>query len=572
MLTEALKHHQNANLAKAKELYLEALQNSPDNHELLHLLGILHAQENDLTNAEQYIQKALELDPDNIFYLNSMGNIFKNSNKLTSAVKYYNKALKIEPNYAVAHNSIATILYAQNFFQQAEKHYQLALTINPEYADAHFNYALLLIKQNKKTEALTHLDSALKIEPDHPALHCKKAEILHHAATHHIRHPVLDTGSRSTHSVQHSKHAIDSAVKPQNDTEQLQNYELALYHYKEALKLDPLNTEIFHNIGAIFIEQGEPIAALKYFLRQLQIAPNFDAFYNIGVIYNYQDRFNDAIQYFKEALKLDPNHIATHINMAAIYLNVADFKKAEQHYIHIQKLQPDNTEINYILDAIHQNEAPKTAPQTYIKHLFDQYAPYYDEHLTKTLNYNVPQILRASIEPFLPAETSDSYTVLDLGCGTGLAGATMRKQATKLIGIDLSAKMIAIAKQKNIYDELHVADINDALAKYTDVDLIIAADTFVYLGDLDTLLTNIKQTLTPSGIFAFSVEKTYTYPYHLQQTARFAHSKKYIEKLADKLNLTILTCDNIKLRKEQSTIIEGYVFVINQSHSLKQTN
>lgn len=561
MLTEALKHHQNANLAKAKELYLEALQNSPDNHELLHLLGILHAQENDLANAEQYIQKALEIDPDNIFYLNSMGNIFKNSNKLTTAVKYYNKALKINPNYAVAHNSIATILYAQDFYQQAEKHYQLALTINPEYADAHFNYALLLVKQNKNTEALTHLDSALKIEPDHPALHCKKAEILH-AAIHHSRHPVLDTESRNTQSVQHSKHVLDSADKPLNDTEQPQNYELALYHYKEALKLDPLNTDIFHNIGAIYIDQGEPLAALKYFLRQLQITPNFDAFYNIGVIYNYQDRFNDAIQYFKEALKLDPNHIATHINMAAIYLNVADFKKAEQHYIHIQKLQPDNTEINYILDAIRQNEAPKTAPQTYIKHLFDQYAPYYDEHLTKTLGYNVPQILRATIEPYLPAEKSNGYTVLDLGCGTGLSGITLRKQATKLIGIDLSEKMIAIAKQKNIYDELQTADINDAIKNYTNIDLIIAADTFVYLGDLQKLLKNIKSALTSQGIFAFTVEKTYTYPYHLQQTARFAHSKKYIDELINELNFTLLSCTNIKLRKEQANIIEGYLFIL----------
>ncbi|MCK4870039.1 MAG: tRNA epoxyqueuosine(34) reductase QueG [Gammaproteobacteria bacterium] len=48
-------------------------------------------------------------------------------------------------------------------------------------------------------------------------------DTIHHN-THHptpnLRHPVLDTGSRSTRSVLYSKNIIDSAVKPRNDGEQ----------------------------------------------------------------------------------------------------------------------------------------------------------------------------------------------------------------------------------------------------------------------------------------------------------------------------------------------------------------
>ena len=45
-------------------------------------------------------------------------------------------------------------------------------------------------------------------------------------------------------------------------------------------------------------------------------------------------------------------------------------------------------------------------------------------------------------------------TMLDLGCGTGLAGEAFRPHVDWLEGVDLSPGMIAQARKKTIYDRL----------------------------------------------------------------------------------------------------------------------
>jgi predicted TPR repeat methyltransferase len=48
---------------------------------------------------------------------------------------------------------------------------------------------------------------------------------------------------------------------------------------------------------------------------------------------------------------------------------------------------------------------------------------------------------------------------LDLGCGTGLAGAAVRPFCDWLIGVDASPGMIAQARHKQIYNDLEVGEV-----------------------------------------------------------------------------------------------------------------
>jgi ubiquinone/menaquinone biosynthesis C-methylase UbiE len=41
-----------------------------------------------------------------------------------------------------------------------------------------------------------------------------------------------------------------------------------------------------------------------------------------------------------------------------------------------------------------------------------------------------------------------SQEILDLGCGTGLCGAWFTDYSARLVGVDLSPKMIEVAKKK----------------------------------------------------------------------------------------------------------------------------
>jgi predicted TPR repeat methyltransferase len=519
MLKTALKHHQVGEAEEAEKLYRQLLEQDPNNTDVLHLLGILLAQRGEFLAAQKFIEKAIKLEPNSPSFYNSLGNVQKNLGNLNKAVLCYQKALNIDPNYAVAHNSLANIFLQQKKLNKALEHYNKALKLQPNYADAHYNLALILLKQDKIKEALQHLDEVLHLEPDHSEAHNQKAQLLHQEGR------------------------LDQAI----------------YHYKECLKQDPVNIEAFHNLGIIFLERREPAVALKYFLRLLQLAPDFDTYYNLGVIYMDLGRTNDAIQYFNAALNKNPNHIATYINLGAIYLKAEDYIKAAEHYQRVLKLQPNNKEIAYILNAISQKQIPERAPKEYIQSLFDQYAPYFDKHLTEALDYKVPELLYKAVT----AETKKvELNILDLGCGTGLVGEKFRPIAKKLIGVDIAEKMIAVAKQKNIYDKLDIIDLYKALQKYHGLDLIIAADTFVYIGKLDKIFYASKNALSSNGLFAFTTEKTEKYPYELQKSARFAHHNKYITELAKKNNFRVLRSDNIILRKQKNKSVEGYLYIL----------
>src|SRR3954468_4496267 len=94
----------------------------------------------------------------------------------------------------------------------------------------------------------------------------------------------------------------------------------------------------------------------------------------------------------------------------------------------------------------------------YVRTLFDQYAPRFDRAL-EDLKYAAPDMLRDAV-----AQHGARFgTMLDLGCGTGLAGAAFRPHVDWLVGIDLSPNMIEQTRRKGIYDRLVVGDIAEFL-------------------------------------------------------------------------------------------------------------
>jgi predicted TPR repeat methyltransferase len=221
------------------------------------------------------------------------------------------------------------------------------------------------------------------------------------------------------------------------------------------------------------------------------------------------------------------------------------------------------------LQLVRLGAGPGTPAMTepYVRRLFDQYAGRYDAALTEHLNYRGPALLRDAVTSALERSGRPMHfaSLLDLGCGTGLAGQVFRPFAGRLVGVDLSAAMIARAEAKGDYDWLVVGNLaaflSDEIAKDGKYDLVLAADVFVYVNELAPIFVDIARVLAPRGVAAFTVETHSGAGVALLPTLRFAHGEAYLRDAVAAAGLKLLTLERATIRTEKGTPVAGLVVV-----------
>jgi predicted TPR repeat methyltransferase len=205
-------------------------------------------------------------------------------------------------------------------------------------------------------------------------------------------------------------------------------------------------------------------------------------------------------------------------------------------------------------------EGPASASVGYVRALFDDYAHEFEAALVGRLAYRVPELIEARLAATGPAFYERA---LDLGCGTGLMGALLRKRAGFLQGVDLSAEMIAACRRKGIYDRLCVGELLAYLeASGERFDLVTAADVFVYCGDLPPIFAAVARALPPGGRFAFSVELNEgPEDVVLRQSLRFAHGQEAVLLALAEAGFSTVSASREVLRQDRGAPVAGLVVV-----------
>lgn len=197
----------------------------------------------------------------------------------------------------------------------------------------------------------------------------------------------------------------------------------------------------------------------------------------------------------------------------------------------------------------------------YVAALFDDYAPRFDRHLIGQLAYCGPTVL---CEAIAASGTPLRYgKALDLGCGTGLMGRAIRPAVEWLAGIDLSAAMVRQAEATGLYDHLAVASIAEVLGDRTaaSLDLVVAADVFVYCGALDRILASVTRVLAAGGVLAFTAQRGENAPVRLGDDMRISHSAPYLREVVEGAGLDLLRLTEASTRMEAGRQVPGLVAV-----------
>jgi predicted TPR repeat methyltransferase len=140
------------------------------------------------------------------------------------------------------------------------------------------------------------------------------------------------------------------------------------------------------------------------------------------------------------------------------------------------------------------------------KALYRDWAETYDDTMMDGLGYLTP----ARTAALLAEHLDDRQTaMLDIGCGTGLAGAELARLGFTVIdALDYSAEMLAVAARRNVYRDFFEADLNRPLdIAASSYGALISTGTFTHAHVGADCLDELFRILQPGGLFACTVHK-----------------------------------------------------------------
>ena len=411
-------------------------------------------------------------------------------------------------------------MYEAGRFADAEQRLQASLALLPGRTSTLVNLGATRRALGRPADALTALEAALAATPDdadawcHHGLACGDLGRDHEAATSFTR-------------------ALTLAPHPS-----------ARYHLAVTLNRLRRHAEALDTVQPL-LDADDPRAASAWMLA--------------GQTLQSLGRHDDALAPYRHAFALDPTLGRAGTLLAQLLQDQG--RTGEAHAVLEAAIAAGaDPEINrYLLSGLRGTEPPAQAPAAYVRGLFDPYADDFDEHLVQALHYRGHE---AVVQAAATAHGHQRWrNVLDLGCGTGLCGPLLGPLTDRLEGVDLSPTMLERAHAGGTYDALVQSDLVTHLRGTAQRhDLVVAADVFIYVGDLMPVLVGVRRVLDAGGLFVFSIESTDAAAgMVLLPSLRYAHSERYVRMCAQAHGFVVVEVRPTVLREEQQRPIDAMI-------------
>jgi len=558
VLDQAIASSKAGQFLDAERLFRIFLFRRPDHVRAHDQFGILLAQTGRYEEAERHIRQAISLGSGSSTTFYNHGTILKYLHRSPEALDAFNQALAINPEDPEAWNNRGTVLNDLARCEEAISDFDKAISLRADFTEAFSNKAKSLLLSGRHDEALAAYDRALALRPELSEVWLGRA----------------------------------------NACYRLKRHDDALAAYDKVLALKPDLAEAWLGRGTILGHLGRHEEALTSFDKALTIKPNLaEAWLGRANACHLLKRYGDAVATYEKALLLMPDSAQAWLSRGGILARFGRHDEALADFAKALTINPDLAEawlgrgealqavnrpeeaivafrqalakgcdaeaIRYCLASLGADAAPATAPKQIITELFDQYADHFDEHLTGKLKYRIPDLLFDAMAHFVPSRKLD---ILDLGCGTGLAGARFHPLARTLTGLDLSPNMLAIAQQRHIYDNLVCGELAEFLQTQSkSFDLVVGTDVFLYIGDLSGVFQGVRSALRDGGLFGFSVEISKEQDFVLRPNRHYAHSGAYLRKLAGDHGFVVDTIESHVIRQDDGIDVVGNLAVLSCS-------
>jgi predicted TPR repeat methyltransferase len=458
---------------------------------------------------------------------------------------------------------------ALQFHQQGD--YPRAIGIYREYLDRDPDNArvlqilgLALRCDGDLDDAIVALSRSIAIDPNDAPTHC------HLGNAYYEKSLLEDALSSFANAIDADPRSAEAFNDQGNVLRDLGRTEEAIASYRRTISIDATLAAPHFNLGNILWDSDRIDAAIESYRAAIEIDPGYAAAHNnLGNAYRAQSDLARAVRSYAEAVSCDGSFVLAHFNLANALNDLGRHDEALTAFRELLRYDPDNALARHMTAAL-TGEPATAAPHAFVRQVFDTYAGRFDTHLGATLDYRAPTALRDAVlarrtgSP--PRDGPVFGRALDLGCGTGFVAEAFGAAVARFDGVDLSPRMLVEARRKNLYATLTegelVAHMEERAAASSGYDAIVAADAFIYIGDLAPAFAAAAGCLAAGGVFAFSAELAETGTFELRRTGRFAQSEAYVRGLADGHGFVVEAVAPTVIRIEKGQPVNGAVFVL----------
>lgn len=336
LLNQAIELHQNGEIDHAEECYERALLIEPNQHQVIHYLGLIAAQKGDFDKAEQMISTSIELDASEGEKFKNRGLVKQHQNRYDEAFSDFQIAKGLMPDSKELDYNIGSALLAMHQYQHALEvfnslvdggyvnelvyndrasalhecgqieaavaSYDEAIRFNPMYAEAYYNKGLLAQSQKQHQLALSLFEKSIELNPNNLQAYNNMGTVLdalcdfESAIQSYGKAIALDPGY------------VEAYANMGNALASLRKSEAAIKYYDKAIELKKGLSEVYNSRANVLAELDRHSEALLDYDRSIQIKPEYaDAHSNKGIALYEMRRHEEAIASYQDALKLKPD-------------------------------------------------------------------------------------------------------------------------------------------------------------------------------------------------------------------------------------------------------------------------
>jgi tetratricopeptide (TPR) repeat protein len=272
-------------------------------------------------------RRMLAIHSDRVDLLFVMAVLQQRLGKPDEAISAYRRIIGMEPARFEAAFNLGLLYHQRGESNAAERCYRQALHYNPDFTPGHNNLGGLLLERGELSAAAQCFEKVCRSQ-------CQKAD------------GYFNLG-RCRHEQGRFEEAVDCfrktvALKPEGargwrhlglSCQKLGLYEKALSHLKTALGLSPGKSDLYFDIGNVYLDLQDMVSVIEWYRLGVTYCPeNIDRLQNLATLLQERGLFREAVECYRKIIAMDPDHGDAHFDLSLLLLRYGNYEEGWREY------------------------------------------------------------------------------------------------------------------------------------------------------------------------------------------------------------------------------------------------